>query len=99
MLLLYVGVALSVIKFRLKGGKEYPAAFILPGGLFIPIITLLILAWFIFQSKSNEISAIGIFLSVLTVIYTLKLFFKKIFYNRNIYLKEDLLSSSQGTGK
>jgi basic amino acid/polyamine antiporter, APA family len=77
MLLLYVGVALAVIKFRLKGSKEYPAAFILPGGLLIPVITLIILTWFIFQSKPNEISAIGIFLTILTVIYTLKLFFKK----------------------
>ena len=99
MLLLYTGVVLAAIKFRLKGSKKYPAAFMLPGSLFIPIITLMILGWFIFQSKSSEISPIGIFLSILTVMYILRLFFKKGFHDRRIYLKEDLPGSPLGTGK
>ncbi len=77
MLVLYVGVVLALIRFRLKGDKQYPASFILPGGLFIPIVTLIILTWFIFQSKANELWGIGIFLIILTVIYTLRIFLKK----------------------
>ncbi|MEJ0101346.1 MAG: amino acid permease [Bacteroidota bacterium] len=77
MLLLYVGVALAVIKFRVKKTAEYPAAFILPGGLSIPILTLIINGWFLFQSKSNEVLGMGIFLSMLSIIYMLKMFFAK----------------------
>ncbi len=73
-LFLYVGVALSAIKFRFSKDLVPPATFKLPGGLSIPLLTLIILAWFIFQSKQEEIIAMGIFLLVLTVIYFLKVF-------------------------
>ena len=73
-LFLYVGVALSAIKFRFSKDLAPPATFKLPGGLSIPLLTLIILAWFIFQSKQEEIIAMGIFLLVLTVIYFLKVF-------------------------
>ena len=77
LLITYAGVVLALIKFRLKSSKAYPASFVLPGGLLIPIVTLIILGWFIFQSKLNELIAIGIFLAVLSVIYAAKFFFKK----------------------
>ncbi|MES1218694.1 MAG: APC family permease, partial [Bacteroidota bacterium] len=77
MLLLFVGVALAVIKFRLKSNKEYPASFTLPGGLAIPLLTLLVIIWFLFQSKSKEVWSMGIFLAVLSVVYALKIFFTK----------------------
>ena len=77
LLITYAGVVLALIKFRLKSGKAYPAGFMLPGGLLIPIVTLIILGWFLFQSKINELIAIGIFLAVLSVIYAVKIFFKK----------------------
>jgi APA family basic amino acid/polyamine antiporter len=77
MLFLYAGVILALIKFRLKGSKEYPATFILPGGLSIPVITLIINGWFLFQSKSNEVLGMGIFLSVLSILYIVKIFFAK----------------------
>jgi len=75
LLLLYAGVALAVIKFRLKPDTRYPATFKLPGGLSIPILTLATLSWFLFHSKLNEVMAIGILLAVLSVMYVLKLFF------------------------
>ena len=77
LLITYAGVVLALIKFRLKSSKAYPASFMLPGGLLIPIVTLIILGWFICQSKLNELIAIGIFLAVLSVIYAAKFFFKK----------------------
>ena len=76
-LLLYAGVALAVIKFRLKGGAKYPATFILPGGVVIPVITMVILTWFLFHSKSNELLAIGMFISLLSIIYLFMIFFAK----------------------
>ena len=77
LLITYAGVTLALIKFRLKENKLYPAGFKLPGGLLIPIVTLIILGWFLCQSKSNEIIAVGIFLAVLSVIYAVKIFFIK----------------------
>ena len=77
LLLLYAGVVLAVIKFRLKRGTEYPATFILPGGLSIPVITLIIIIWFLFQSKSNEVLSLGIFLSLLSIVYMIKIFLAK----------------------
>ena len=76
-LMLYVGVALAVIKFRLQKSTEYPAGFILPGGISIPVITLVIIFWFLFQSKSNEVLAIGIFLFALSILYILKVVLKR----------------------
>ena len=76
-LISYTGVVLVLIKFRLKENKAYPAGFRLPGGLLIPIVTLIILGWFLFQSKLNELIAIGILLAALSVIYAVKLFFNK----------------------
>ncbi len=77
LLISYAGVVLALIKFRLKSSKAYPAGFMLPGGLLIPIVTLIILGWFLFQSKLNELIAIGIFFSVLSLIYAVKIFFNK----------------------
>ncbi len=75
-LFLYVGVALAAIKFRLSRDTAYPASFLSPGGLSIPILTLIVLTWFIFQSKQEEIVALGIFLLILSAIYVLKVFLK-----------------------
>lgn len=77
LLITYAGVVLALIKFRLKENKTYPAGFRLPGGLLIPIVTLIILGWFLFQSTLNELIAVGIFLAVLSVIYAGKIFFNK----------------------
>jgi len=77
MLLLYLGVVLAVIKFRVKGGENYPATFLLPGGALIPIVTLIILVWFLFQSKPIELIVVGIFLASLSVIYAVKVFLNK----------------------
>ena len=66
-----------LLRFRLEENEMYPASFMLPGGLLIPIVTLIILGWFLFQSKLSELIAIGIFLAVLSVMYTVKMFFIK----------------------
>lgn len=71
---LHMGVALSVIKFRLKPGLTNAGSFNLPGGISIPIIALVALAWFLFQSKPNEVIALAIFVVVLSILYVLKTF-------------------------
>ena len=76
-LLLYMGVVLSLIKFRLSNQNIPPATFKVPGGLFIPITTLVIITWFLFQSTSNEIIGTGIFVAVISGIYFLRYFIEK----------------------
>ncbi len=74
MLLTFLGVACAAIKFRLKPSEEYKASFLMPGGLILPILTVLLLIWFLFQSKPNEIAGMAILLAILTVIYFVKKF-------------------------
>ncbi len=77
MLLLYAGVALAVVKFRWSGSKKYPASFTLPGGIFIPVLTLLVLGWLLSQSKVNEIKAAAIFIAIVSIVYLIKILFHK----------------------
>jgi basic amino acid/polyamine antiporter, APA family len=74
MLLLHVGVAAAAIRFRLKPDAAYPAKFKLSGGVTIPAVALVILIWFILQSKTNEFMAMGWFFGILSFIYVLKVF-------------------------
>jgi APA family basic amino acid/polyamine antiporter len=76
-LLLYIGVILSLIKFRSKKYNNIPASFIVPGGLTIPIISIIILTWLLFQSTTNEIIATGIMMGLLSLIYALRYFILK----------------------
>jgi APA family basic amino acid/polyamine antiporter len=67
--LIHLGVVLAVIKSKLQ--KEIPqtTAFTLYGGLTIPILALVVLIWFLGQLKFNEIKAMGLFLTILSLIY------------------------------
>jgi amino acid transporter len=78
MMLVFVGVVLALIKFKLTRNKLYPATgFKIPGGIIIPIIALITLGWFLSHSKRNEIIGISIFMSILIIIYGVKIFFAK----------------------
>ena len=77
LLLLYMGVIFSLIKFRSKKYDHIPASFKVPGGLTIPIVAILILGWFLSQSTSVEIMGTGILLAVLSVIYLFRYFIFK----------------------
>lgn len=69
-LLVYLGVALSVIKLR----KEAPAdleAFRIPGGYSVPILASIIIIWFLSNLSGQERNSMLILITVLTVIYIL----------------------------
>lgn len=77
-MILYVGVALALIKEKLKKqNTNEETGFRLPGGILIPGLALLALAWFLAHSQLNEIIGIVIFLMVLIILYFLKALFKK----------------------
>jgi len=74
MMLIFVGVVLALIKFKLTKDQTYAATgFKIPGGIVIPIIALITLGWFLSHSKKEEITGICIFISLLIIIYVIKL--------------------------
>jgi amino acid transporter len=77
MLILYLGVALSVIKLR-RSKKEYDGGFKIPGGWAVPIIAIAIILYFLSSLSANEMIGTGIFIGVLTLIFfAIKLLKKK----------------------
>ena len=72
LLLLYVGVVLATIKFRMKKDVDRSGTFRIPGGLIIPIAALVALCLFISQLQLKELIGITIFISVLSIIYLFK---------------------------
>jgi basic amino acid/polyamine antiporter, APA family len=75
-LLIYLGVSLSVIKFRLKNRIDQ-GAYLIPGGITIPILSVMLILWFLSNLKKEEVTAIVIALAVLSVVYILLRFLKK----------------------
>jgi amino acid transporter len=75
-LLIYLGVVLAVIWFRIKknGGK---ATYKIPGGIVIPSISVLVIIWLLSNLSSGELTAMCIFLVVLSVIYLVIRYFLK----------------------
>lgn len=74
MLLTFFGVALAAIKFRLKPSAEFKASFLIPGGLTVPVLTIILIFWYLYQSKPVEIVGISIFTAVVTLIYLVRKF-------------------------
>ena len=80
-LLIYLGVVISVIKLRYTNKeKDSNGTFRIPGGITIPVITVIIITWFLSNLPKNELFGVGLFIILLTVIYLVinsKLFRKK----------------------
>lgn len=74
-LLIYLGVAIAVIKLRKKENKEDSElskySFRIPGGNLVPIMAVLVILFFLSNLSFNELIAIGIFIGVLSIIYYL----------------------------
>jgi APA family basic amino acid/polyamine antiporter len=67
-LLIYMGVALASIKSRYKKEND-SESFKIPGGYIIPVISVIIILWFLSNLTKNEIIGILIFLAILSIIY------------------------------
>lgn len=66
-LLIYLGVVLSVIKFRITGYSE--EGYRIPGGFVIPVLASVLVVWLLTNLPFNEIKAMGIFLLILVTIF------------------------------
>lgn len=75
-LILYFGVALSVIKLR-RTHKTEEKEFKIPGGWTVPVLSMCIILYFLSNLSKNEMIGTAIFIGVLTVIFYLIQFFKK----------------------
>jgi amino acid transporter len=75
-LLIYLGVALAVIKFRMKKVSD-KASFKIPGGYFVPVLSIIIILWFLSNLALKEVLGMLIFLVVLSIIYYLINFVNK----------------------
>ncbi|OPZ95666.1 MAG: putative amino acid permease YhdG [Bacteroidetes bacterium ADurb.Bin408] len=77
MLIIYVGVVLSVIKFRFTSTRESYKGFRVPGHITIPLIALVTIIWFLSHLKKEEVIGISVFAGILVVVYLLRYFLKR----------------------
>lgn len=75
-LLLYLGVALSVIKLR-KTKKSEAGEFKIPGGLTVPILSIGIIIYFLSNLSNKEMIATAVFIGLLTAIFFVIRFIKR----------------------
>jgi amino acid transporter len=78
-LMIYLGVAIAVIKLRFTSEKHKQGDhFRIPGGIVVPVMTVLVIIWFLSNLKQNELFGVAVFLVALSIIY-LMINFKRIF--------------------
>jgi len=70
MLIIYFGVAISVVKLRYSQ-KAQPDEFKIPGGLVVPILAMGIIIYFLSNLGKAEAIAAGILIGMLSLIYVL----------------------------
>ncbi len=75
-LLIYLGVVLSVIKFKMTG-KFSEESYQTPGGYLVPAISTIVIIWFLTNLAWAELKSMLIFIAILTVIYLGIRFLKK----------------------
>ncbi len=67
-LIIYLGVVLSVIKFRSSGMTDQNS-FRIPGGYIIPVISVITIIWVLSNLPASELTAMAIFILLLTILY------------------------------
>jgi APA family basic amino acid/polyamine antiporter len=69
-LLIYLGVVLSMIRFRLTRNIA-EVSYRIPGGYIIPVISVIAIVWLLTNIPANELRAMVLFIVILTVLYFL----------------------------
>jgi len=67
-LIIYLGVILSIIRFRISGIKK-EGLYRIPGGYLIPVVLIGAIIWVLSNLPVNELTAMGIFLLVVSLVY------------------------------
>jgi len=69
-LIIYFAVSLAVIKLRIRDKKNYkPDTFRIPGGYIVPIISALIILYFLSNLTKDEMITTGLFMGFISIIY------------------------------
>jgi amino acid transporter len=77
MLILYLGVALSVIKLR-QSQEKYSGGFKIPGGLIVPLLSIAIILYFLSSLSVLEMTGTAMIIGVLSLtFFFLKIYKKK----------------------
>jgi amino acid transporter len=75
-LLIYMGVALAVIKLRKK--EDFPpSTFRIPGGIVVPLLAIAISIWLLSNLTGKEMISMLVFLCALSIIYFMLTSFKR----------------------
>lgn len=78
-LIIYFGVVLAVIKFRITKSVDKIGAYKIPGGFIVPVVSAMAIVWVLSNLPLNEIGGMSIFVALLTAVYFLfKIFSKKL---------------------
>ena len=67
-LLIYLGVVLALIRFRMKK-SDYKVSYRVPGGYLIPAASVITIVWVLSNLPLRELGAMSLFIAVLSVIY------------------------------
>ncbi len=85
-LLIYLAVAAATVVLRYKKEFIHAGSFKIPGGLIIPLLTMVTIGVFLYFITIAEVKALAIFFAALTLLYFLKKWFDK----RNERLQQGL---------
>ncbi len=77
-LLIYLGIVLATLKLRKTATSTSEKTFRVPGGVIIPVLAVCVIVWLLSNLASEELTGIGIFIAVFSLIYlAIKLLKKK----------------------
>ncbi|MFC2089582.1 APC family permease [Bacteroidota bacterium] len=68
-LLVYLGVAIAVIRLRMKHKTRVESSFRIPGGYVVPIAAIAVILWFLSNLTRKEMLTIGLIIVALTIVY------------------------------
>jgi amino acid transporter len=71
-LLVYLGVALAVLKLRHRDGPPSAGQFTIPGGPVVPVLSAAVIIWLLLQMTVGEATGAGALLAVTVVIYLVR---------------------------
>jgi amino acid transporter len=76
-LLIYLGVVLATIKLRKKTSATTEKTFRMPGGIFIPLLSVCVIIWMLAHLSKKEFLYEGIFIAVFCLVYVVMKLVKK----------------------
>lgn len=78
-LIIYFGVVIAVIKFRITKSVDKDGSYRIPGGFVVPVVSALSIIWVLSNLPLNEIRGMVIFIVLLTIVYfSFRAFSKKL---------------------